>query len=243
MTNHTKNKKEKFLYFLGKSLKSQEQRDARDATVAANLVVYCQQIRRQYEYLSADHIDQFIIVVNRTMDRDMISTYYAGQPWFYEQTPQQAVVDDIQILFVGHFLVQNSVGHYICVHFKAQEQKVFIYDSLYAGRRSHEIDNLNSIHQANHITDPIRNIIRRRYLLHREIVFVKPRTKQPDYKSCGVFAIAYATTLLLGNDPAEVALKLGNSRNVRNPDPTTDLRYHLVDMIQQERISLFPSSI
>lgn len=67
--------------------------------------------------------------------------------------------------------------------------------------------------------------------------FVKPKEKQPDSKSCGVFAIAYATCILFGMDPAEYNPKL----NPAHGDHSMNLRRHLADMLRNNRLQLFPS--
>lgn len=74
-----------------------------------------------------------------------------------------------------------------------------------------------------------------------KIEFVLPATLQPDYCACGVFAAAYATAIILGGCPATQELALTRTREPSNRDPTTDLRYHLADIITNERLECFPS--
>lgn len=54
--------------------------------------------------------------------------------------------------------------------------------------------------------------------------------------------MAYATTILLNRNPAQYQLKLGTTQNPQNTDLSTDLRYHLANMIENNQLELFPSS-
>lgn len=152
----------------------------------------------------------------------MLSPLCAQRIEHYRQS--MAVMDDVQILYEGVF-DPKVVGHYICVHSVYPEQKVYIYDSL----------NYDTI------SGRAKSILRLRYPQHTGIVFVRAATCQPDLRACGVFAAAYATTIILGQDPATYPLQLGTRRNPTNRDQTTDLRYHLTDIIANSRLSLFPS--
>lgn len=125
----------------------------------------------------------------------MITVLGAQREEQYERTPEEAHLDDVQILFEGRF-GPKSIGHYICIHYRANEQKVYVYDSLYSKK----------------ISQRSSNIIEKRFQSVK-VEFVRPRTLQPDGCSCGVFAAAYATTIILGENPAEYSLFLGNDRN------------------------------
>lgn len=70
----------------------------------------------------------------------------------------------------------------------------------------------------------------------KHVVFVKPATTQLDGASCGVFAIAYATTIVLGDNPANYHLQL----NTANKDKTMELRNHIKDMYLSKKLQLFP---
>ncbi|XP_031629676.1 uncharacterized protein LOC116344956 [Contarinia nasturtii] len=194
----------------------------RAMTIEEQRIENCNYIRRRHSYLQDRHIDAFINVVNSTGNWSMLSILYVQRISMYYQ--DFAVVDDVQIIFEGAAGISN-VGHYICVHFVYAEQTVYIYDSLYYCN----------------ISPRCRSILRGRYGQNIRIVYIKPQTRQPDLRACGVFAAAYATTIVLGLDPRTYSLRLGNSRNPANRDMTTDLRYHLADIIENNQLSPFPS--
>lgn len=68
-----------------------------------------------------------------------------------------------------------------------------------------------------------------------KISFVEPRTLQPDLMSCGVFAIANATSIIFGVNPADYPLLLRDQG-----DRTMPLRQHLVQMLRTKQLALFP---
>lgn len=196
----------------------------RAQTILRNRIEYCNTIITPFAYLQDTEIDEFTKLVNNTTGRNMISTICAQRLDEYDQTPEQAIEDDVQILFEGNFGPQN-IGHYICIHFVYSQQKVYIYDSLHHGN----------------ISERSKNILRRRYPIYIEIVYCRPKTKQPDLCACGVFATAYATTIILGQDPATYNLALTRNNNPNCTDSTIDMRHHLANMIRRQTLALFPT--
>lgn len=98
-----------------------------------------------------------------------------------------------------------------------------------------------------HVYDPLGDrdsartydtILRQRYPDLQQILHCHPRITQPDLISCGVFAIAYATILILGGDPTQITLAM-NRLGTR--DNTMALSRHLVQIIQREDLTPFPS--
>lgn len=197
---------------------------ARQASVAANFRQRCTEIRTPRFYLEDIHVDVFMSMVNRNTAFDMITVLAMQSDWsleHYERPPEEAHLDDVQILFEGLAGPQN-LGHFICIHYRSEERKIYVYDSLYWQRISQ-----NSL-----------NILDIRYPGYsKPLQFVKPKTKQPDGISCGVFASAYATTIILNENPAEYRLLLGSDRDY---DTTLFLREHLADMLERNELSLFP---
>lgn len=88
-----------------------------------------------------------------------------------------------------------------------------------------------------------RRIIRLRFPSNPEIVFPKPRTIQPDRRSCGIFAAAYASIILHGYDPSKYPLFLRYLLPNSNEDETTVLRDHMATMLMDNRVDLFPSQL
>lgn len=71
-------------------------------------------------------------------------------------------------------------------------------------------------------------------------VYAPPRTTQPDGNSCGIFAAAYATTIMFGMDPETYSLLL---RPIHEPQNNRSmfLRNHMAMCLEQDQIILFPS--
>lgn len=126
--------------------------------------------------------------------------------------------NDIQILYDG------DAKHFICIFYNYNQNKVLVYDSAMLKR----------------LTDTQIKIINILYpsVPNEDIEFVRPKTIQSDSSSCGVFAMAYATTLILGKDPRFTALKLNRAIN---GDQSLFLRRHIEDIITFEYPSLFPT--
>lgn len=207
------------IYISGEQITVADSKKAKDASVAAQLKKNCREIRMPDILLEDKHIDTFIGMVRSVSHWDMVTVLAMQKIDHYERKPEEVQLDDIQLLYEGE-VGPNNVGHYICIHYRANERKIYVYDSQYRRR----------------ISDNSRAIIDRRFS-KLTVNFVEPRTKQPDYVSCGVFAIAYATTILLGQDPAEYPLLLGNGLKKYK---TVLLRDHLAKMIEENKLSLFP---
>lgn len=61
-------------------------------------------------------------------------------------------------------------------------------------------------------------------------IVLQPVTRQPDSYSCGVYAAAYATTIVLGDDPATQVY----SRNAKV------MRDHLIVILKSRKLTPFP---
>jgi len=200
-------------------------RVARELATANNVLMMCRTIEENFSYLDDQCVDKFIALANsQKSGNQMISTICAQDPTeeyeFYKQTDVESSLDDIQIIFEGEAGDEN-IGHFICIFYEAERQIVFVYDSLYRKKLSRRA----------------LKILRARYPNYVGYVFILPKTTQPDGQTCGVFAIAYATSLLYGVDPAKYELYL----NPACIDSTKDLRMHLSNMLRNNDITLFPS--
>lgn len=148
---------------------------------------------------------------------------------FQELYARQNNNDDVQILYEGEMVrdehayeAQNQIiGHYICIRYESATSTVYVYDSSSCGHL-----NKNSL-----------DIINLRYN-NPTIPHVKVRTMQPDGLSCGVFAIANATTLILSRDPASIDYKIDG----QNQNKSLTLRKHLSNMIRDRQLSMFPAA-
>lgn len=210
----------------GEQITVAESKKARDALEAVKLKEKCEEIRTPGFLLEDRHIDAFIAVVqseSQYSNWDMKTTLAVQSTQHYDRKPNKADRDDIQILFEGR-AGPVHIGHYICIHYRADERSVFVYDSLH--RRC--------------LSPNSQEIIHRRFPdLIEPVNFVEPKTRQSDSSSCGVFAAAYATTVLFGQDPAEYSLLLKSGPNKMK---TSLLRNHLAKMIEENKLSSFPQT-
>ena len=88
--------------------------------------------------------------------------------------------------------------------------KVYVYDSVY-----------------NTVNKETRDIIKNLFGSSKSVRSI-PISKQMGGQDCGIFAIAIATTLAFGKDPAPMKFK------------QSGLRSHLVDCIDAMKMSPFP---
>lgn len=207
----------------GEQINVADSKLTRVASNARDLRRVCRQIRTPQFYLEDTHIDAFITLANRNSVYNMRSVLSAQQIAHYERNAANAQLDDVQILFEG-LAGPNRLGHFVCIHYRAVERTVYLYDSLYWRK----------------ISKRSREILDTRFHENVRVEFVHPRTRQPDGISCGIFAIAYATAIILGRDPAAYPLFLGNDPYT---DPTLLLRDHLAQMLQDDRLTLFPAAL
>jgi len=120
----------------------------------SQLLIICEYIRTPRALLEDPHIDYFIKVANSatTVGSNMVSILSAPLAEMYAQSV--AIEDDVQILYEGAFKELNvdkssnnptakdydealATGHYICIHYIATENNLYIYDSLKTGTHLH----------------------------------------------------------------------------------------------------------
>lgn len=127
--------------------------------------------------------------------------------------------DDVQILY-GRKADKDPTGHVICIKYKASSQTLHVYDSLL--QKTLDTTQLKIIH--------------RLYPeINGRIVYEQPKTFQTDITSCGVFAILYATTLMLKKDPVDIPFKL----NTVHGDQSLFMRIHILKMFAHRKLTLF----
>lgn len=134
-------------------------------------------------------------------------------------------VDDVQILFdyipLGcQDVAGNSIsGHTKCIHYKASVQKVYVYDSGLSGT----------------LSQSERQIINILYPFNKGFSFKRPKTVQDcHYPTCVIFSIAYATMLLLGENPTEEEIRL----NEVHGDETLYMRIHLLNTFVNRKLKI-----
>lgn len=177
-------------------------------------------------YLTDGTINCFIEIVNKKYNGtfEMADVVLYQTPEFYKIF-EKTSKDDVQILYGGAVNDDQAVGHYICIFYKHSEQKVYVYDSLYTQS----------------LTATQQQIIKMLYPSSKSVEYVKPQTVQPDEEACGVFAIAYATTLILGDDPKTKSLSLKLDKKDKSGDKTMTLREHAKKMFVFKSLIAFPA--
>lgn len=169
-------------------------------------------------YLSSDTINYFTeLVTNKKRNYAMVDVSFYPMVELYNPFQKQA--DDVQILYGGKAEL-NAVGHWICIFYKWRTKTVHVYDSLM-------YKELNAQQM---------KIVQRLYPNHKNISFEEPKTTQKDLKSCGVFSIAYATSLILGYDPQAVNYEL----DTISTDSALKMRNHIKKMFEAYELSEFP---
>ena len=112
-------------------------------------------------------------------------------------------------------ILHNGSLHWLCVsNFGCKKGEINNYDSLYCGVI------------ANHVQKQIAKILEEDS--DHLTVHVKPVQQQTNQADCSVFAIAFATHLLHGEDPSRMHL---------NP---SQMRDHLASCLKNNVMSLFP---
>lgn len=169
--------------------------------------------------LSFFTFSRFSNLVRATTEFDLLPANFVDYP---ELCPvHNCTKNDIQIVYSE----ENGEGHATTIFFDAAKNTVFVYDEP--------------------CMDMNMPIINKRYPNSPKIKFVDRKTKQTrDDGSCGLYAIAYATNLILGHDPRTRELKatsiLTRSLFSKNFDYSGIFRQHIFKMFTEKRLSPFP---
>ncbi|XP_031623390.1 uncharacterized protein LOC116340830 isoform X2 [Contarinia nasturtii] len=160
-------------------------------------------------------INKFIELVREKYHYNMIDVRSFSQPTKYPPIPNNTY--DVQILY-------SHSNHYICIYFDPLHETVYVYDSYISSTKS------IIMHEHN-------LIVQNRFPMSKT-VYVIPKTEQYDDTSSGPLAIAYATTLILGENPAIYGFQM----NTKHSDKAIHLREHIFKMLRKGELSLFPRS-
>lgn len=140
------------------------------------------------------------------------------------QTHSPSTIDDVQLIFGTYFhntqywAKIHVTYHAVCILYKANTQTVHVYDS--------SMDYRLDVRQ--------RDIISKLYPNNLGIIFERPIALQNHHPTCAIFAIIYATMLLLGADPKNTSIKL----NKVHGDETLYMRMHILNMLATRKLSL-----
>lgn len=133
---------------------------------------------------------------------------------------------DIQIL---NFPSAPGIEDHIVtiLYQNAVNRAVYVYDSA----RNSFKDRIKSY------GPQLRKIVNIRYGKNTRIIFVEPKTKQPDAFSRALLAIQYADLLMLRQDPKYVVFEFKPKK--QGGDVTMRMRWHVYLMILNNKLSLF----
>ncbi|XP_046666819.1 uncharacterized protein LOC124358560 [Homalodisca vitripennis] len=158
------------------------------------------------DYLSTDHMDRFGSILDENTEYHPVSCLAIDAM----EGVSAVATPHIQILFSGK-IDASSIGHWIVVFHDGSN--LYVYDSL------------NSAHLTADQTKLLS-------LLFPDLSIVPafiPVQRQENGFDCGVFAIANATSLALGRDPAKLRYDIPS------------MRPHLAEMLRTGRLDMFPT--
>lgn len=163
----------------------------------------------QMEYLTSDHVEKFHEILRSGGVFDPQNVLLM-QNMYNHIIPKLG--PHIQILMTEN---TNRVGHWICTYYNGGA--IHVYDSANINRDMHITNNQLRYLQHLYPYQPFPQLI------------YEHVQQQDNGVDCGVFAIAYATTLALGEDPIQQVYS------------TTEMRSHLRNIFETRKLSLFPA--
>ena len=178
------------------------------------------QIINKGEWLTDDHIEYFHKLLEANSNYKPRDTWRVQLPNTIQPVPENQ--DHIQILHQSDKIGTNAGGHWVCSFYKHVERRVYIYDSLNSSK-------LHSHHKI--FLDKLYPFFNKHDGAIDEEFIEFPRVQtQPNGRDCGVFAIAFAVSLLFKILPDKVTYTHAL------------MRQHLIKMFQSNRIEHFPST-
>lgn len=173
-----------------------------------------ERIATEYVDIPGGSIDMFTDLVTVLTSKRMYRIATTNLNVYQEHN--SSTTDDIQIIFGTEFYERL---HAVCINYNASTRKVHVYDSML----DRQLD------------DRQKEIIGRLYPYNLGIIFERPTALQDSHPTCGIFAITYATLLLLDRDPAITKMRL----NEVHGDVTLYMRMHILNMLATRKLSLF----
>ena len=157
--------------------------------------------------LDDDSLDEFLRIVRTKYGFETQSVQYM----YCHPTLVEPVESTRSIQLIGG----NRTDHWRCLAYDGSRLRV--YDSLPSGKYE--------------LVNEEKEYIRLRYPTIREIdITFKKVQQQPVGVSCGIYASAFATSVVLGRDPCEE----------RYSNDEVLIRRHFVRIIENESLTLFP---
>lgn len=162
------------------------------------------------QYIDSDQMDKFVKLLEHATG---ISTFSVNviQTLHDSNDIQPVHAPHLQIMFSGDHRSEAAVGHYKVLHYNGRE--INIYDSLNSKNLTPlEINFIKTV--LPHVSTP-PNFIRVQ--------------EQTNYIDCGIFAIANATSIALGHDPANQDYII------------SDMRSYVVNLLRNDILIPFPT--
>lgn len=185
------------------------------STMSTNKVVDSMiEIIYKNQWLEDTHIDYFALLMKNC------SEYQYRESWRI-QCPDTIIPVNknekhIQILYSSDDFMTNKNGHWVCSYYNSN--RIYIYDSL----------NLKRLHVHHKI---YLEKLYPFYLFNKKSIQFPTVQLQSNSDDCGVYAIAFAVSLLLGQQPDKI---------MYNQDL---MRPHLIQMFKSNKIEHFPRII
>ena len=164
--------------------------------------------------LTDESLDEFLRVIRETTLFQTQSVQYQGCPDMIEASQSEK---SVQIIGGKSKWTAQGIEHWRCIFFDGT--KLFVYDSI----PGCTYDKLVAKE---------KNYIHCRYpkIKQSNIIFEKVDT-QPDARSCGIYAAAFATTIALGGNPC----------NVQYSKDVKCMRQHFMKIIENNKLFSFPT--
>ncbi|XP_071572809.1 uncharacterized protein [Temnothorax nylanderi] len=163
--------------------------------------------------LTDESIDEFLRIVRQSTSFETQSVHYQGLPNIDASKSDKS----LQIIGGKNQCSAEGIEHWRCIF--CDGTKLFVYDSIPGCTYDR-------------LVLKEREYIKRRYpkIRQSDIIFEKVDA-QPDGTSCGIYAAAFATTIV----------NKGNPCNVKYSYEVENMRQHFIKIIEEEHLSLFPT--
>lgn len=180
------------------------------------------EIRNPYTHLKSDTINYIGEFISRHITQYKFQ-HTINTSIFHDRIEEIANKSDIQILFQAGVSPQD-IGHWICIKYDHNINKVYVYDSLNATKLPDE--NILAIEKLY----PQINIF-------KDITFKKVKYNQMNGSACGVYACIFAISLAFDKDPAQLEYNINRQLG---SDESEFLRLKLLQILLEDDLSEFP---
>lgn len=140
--------------------------------------------------------------------------------------------NDIQIIFESPPLGAR-IGHWYTIYRPGNTKRVYVYNSIRNEIVSEHLKNsIYHLYEKEYIENGLNIGPHPHQIIHPMV------QQQPDAYCCGIFAVAFATEIILGGDPSSQNYE--TNRHSSTGERTMELRLHLANILRTENWSVFP---